>query len=212
MRPSSGRSSTRKAGAEYEEAESLRLYAGSGLYGPAPVDDVIRRCEEIMAVAKGNPTAEAGAIRSLGALKAMQGQIDEGRRLIRRSMEVMEENGLKMRATFTSEAAGFIETLAGNHADAERLLRAAHDEVARIGDLGYQATAAALVAQAICAQGGSMRRRPSSYRSGDRSRGRSRDPGHPAERRGEDPRVTRRRCSPPTSRGRRWSWPIGPMT
>jgi predicted ATPase/class 3 adenylate cyclase len=143
----------RKAGAEYEESESLRLYAGSGLYGPAPVSDVIRRCEEIIALAKGNPTAEAGALRSLGALKAMQGHIDEGRELVRSSSEVLEEHGLKMRATFVSEAAGFVETLAGDHAAAERALRVGHDEVARIGDLGYQSTAAALLAQAICAQG-----------------------------------------------------------
>jgi predicted ATPase/class 3 adenylate cyclase len=143
----------RKAGAEYEEAESLRLYAGSGLYGPAPVDAVVRRCEKIMEVAKGNPAAEAGAIRSLGVLHAMQGRIDEGRELVRESARILEDHGLKMRATFVSEAAGFIETLAGEHAEAERVLRAGHDEVTRLGDLGYQSTVAALVAHAICAQG-----------------------------------------------------------
>ena len=42
----------RKAGAEYEEAENLRLYAGSGLYGPASADEVMRRCQQIMEVAK----------------------------------------------------------------------------------------------------------------------------------------------------------------
>ncbi|MGH7541184.1 MAG: tetratricopeptide repeat protein, partial [Gemmatimonadota bacterium] len=143
----------RKAGAEYEEAESLRLYAGSGLYGPAPVADVVRRCEKIMEVAKGNPMAEAGAIRSLGVLNAMQGRIDEGRTLVRRSAEILEDHGLKMRATFVSEAAGFVETLAGDHAAAERALRTGHEEASRLGDLGYQSTAAALVAHAICAQG-----------------------------------------------------------
>ena len=44
----------RKAGAEYEAAESLRLYAASGLYGPAPVDEVMGRCQKIMEVARGN--------------------------------------------------------------------------------------------------------------------------------------------------------------
>ena len=143
----------RKAGAEYEEAESLRLYAGSGLYGPAPADEVMRRCERIREMARGNPTAEAGAIRSMGVLKAMRGQIDAGRELVRTSAQLLEDHGLKMRATFVSEAMGFIETLAGDHAAAERALRAAHDEVSRLGELGYQSTAAALLAHTICAQG-----------------------------------------------------------
>jgi class 3 adenylate cyclase/tetratricopeptide (TPR) repeat protein len=142
----------RKAGAEYEEAESLRLYAGSGLYGPAPADEVMKRCEQIMEVARGNPMAEAGAIRSMGVLNAMRGRIDQGRELVRESAQVLEDNGLTLRATFVSEAIGFIETLAGDHAAAERALRAAHDEVSRLGELGYQATAAALLAHAICAQ------------------------------------------------------------
>jgi predicted ATPase/class 3 adenylate cyclase len=143
----------RKAGAEYEEAESLRMYAGTGLFGPASVTDVMSRCEKIIEVAKGNPTAEAGAIRSMAALNAMQGRIDEGRRLVRRSLEILEDHGLRMRASFASEAAGFIETLAGEPAAAERALRAGYDEVGRLGDLGYQSTAAALLAHAICAQG-----------------------------------------------------------
>ena len=143
----------RKAGAEYEEAESLRMYAGTGLFGPAPVADVMTRCEKIMELAKGNPTAEAGAFRSMAALNAMQGRIDEARRLVRKSLKILEDHGLRMRASFASEAEGFIETLAGDPAAAERALRAGYDEVARLGDLGYQATAAALLAHAICAQG-----------------------------------------------------------
>jgi len=106
-----------------------------------------------METAKGNPTAEAGAIRSMGALNAMQGRFDEGRRLVRRSVETLEDHGLKMRATFTSEAEAFIESLAGDPAAAERALRAGYDEISRLGELGYQSTAAALLAHAICAQG-----------------------------------------------------------
>ena len=143
----------RKAGAEYEEAEAFACTRAQACYGPAPVTEVMSRCEKIMELAKGNPTAEAGAIRSMGALNAMQGRIDEGRELVRRAPEILEDHGLKMRATFVSEAVAFIETLAGDPAAAERALRAAYDDVDRLGDLGYQATAAALLAHAICAQG-----------------------------------------------------------
>ena len=51
----------RKAGAEYEAAESLRLYAGSGLYGPAPVDEVMSRCQKIMEGAKGESDGGSGS-------------------------------------------------------------------------------------------------------------------------------------------------------
>jgi tetratricopeptide (TPR) repeat protein len=142
----------RNAGAEYEEAESLRLYAGSGLYGPASADEVMKRCQQIFDLARGNPTAEAGAIRSMGVSNAMRGRIEEGRALVRQSAELLTEHGLRLRATFVSEATAFIETLAEDHAAAERALRAAHDEVSRLGELGFQATAAALLAHAICAQ------------------------------------------------------------
>ena len=78
---------------------------GSGLYGPAPVAEVVKRCDRIIELAKGNPTAEAGAIRSLGVLNAMQGRIDEGRELVRESARILEDLGQKMRAAFVSEAA-----------------------------------------------------------------------------------------------------------
>jgi class 3 adenylate cyclase/tetratricopeptide (TPR) repeat protein len=142
----------RRAGASWEEAECLRQYAGSGLYGPAPVGEVVKRCDRIMELAKGNPTAEAGAIRSLGVLNAMQGRIVEGRELVRESARILEDLGQKMRAVFVSEAAAFIEMLAGDHAAAERVLRVGYEETSEL-DLGYQSTAAALVAHPICAQG-----------------------------------------------------------
>jgi class 3 adenylate cyclase/tetratricopeptide (TPR) repeat protein len=145
-------SHARRAGARWEEAECLRQYAGSGLYGPAPVAEVVKRCDRIIELAKGNPTAEAGAIRSLGVLNAMQGRIVEGRELVRESARILEDLGQKMRAVFVSEAAAFIEMLAGDHAAAERVLRVGYEETSEL-DLGYQSTAAALVAHPICAQG-----------------------------------------------------------
>src|SRR5439155_891467 len=63
----------RKAGAGWEEAESLGLYTGSGVFGPAPVPEVIERSERILREAKGNRLVEARAFRSLAALRAMEG-------------------------------------------------------------------------------------------------------------------------------------------
>jgi len=143
----------RKAGAVWEEAESLRQYAGSGLYGPATVPEVVARCERIIAESKGSRMAESGALRSLGALRAMEGRFDEGRELVRRSEAILEDLGLKLRAAFTSEAAGFIEQLAGDHASAERVLREGYERLEELGERGFLSTVAAALAHPLCAQG-----------------------------------------------------------
>jgi class 3 adenylate cyclase/tetratricopeptide (TPR) repeat protein len=143
----------RRAGNAWEEAEALRQYAGSGLYGPAPVADVVRRCDEIIAATKGNRSAEAGALRSLGAVRAMQGRFEEGRALVRRSKDLLLDLGLRLRAGFTSEAAGFLEMLAGDPAAAERELREGYEEIERLGERGYLSTVAATLAHVVWAQG-----------------------------------------------------------
>jgi ATP/maltotriose-dependent transcriptional regulator MalT len=89
----------------------------------------------------------------MGAAKAMQGRIDEGRKLVRQCSHVLEDLGLKLRAAFASEAAGFVETLAGNHAAAEREFRAGYETIDRLGERGYLSTVSAFLAHSICAQG-----------------------------------------------------------
>ncbi|MDP9331420.1 MAG: AAA family ATPase [Actinomycetota bacterium] len=142
----------RKAGAGWEEAASLRQYTGSALYGPTPVPEVIRRCDWVTE-ASDNRSAEAGALRTRGVAYAMQGRFDEGRALVSQSAEILEDLGLKLRAAFVSDAAGFVETLAGDHAAAERALRAGYDTIDELGERAYLSTVSALLAHAICEQG-----------------------------------------------------------
>ncbi len=143
----------RRSGAHWEEAESLRSYAGSGLYGPTPILDVVSRCGWIAAESAGDRAVEAGILRTLGAAQAMQGRIDEGRELVRRARQILEDLGLPLRAAFVSEAAGLVETLAGDDAAAERELRAGYEKIGQLGERGFLSTVAALLAHAIVAQG-----------------------------------------------------------
>jgi class 3 adenylate cyclase/tetratricopeptide (TPR) repeat protein len=142
----------RKAGASWEEAASLRQYMGSALYGPTPVSEVIRRCEGVTE-ASDSRSAEAGALRTRGVAYAMQGRFDEGRALVSQSAQILEDLGLKLRAAFVSDAAGFVETLAQDHAAAERALRAGYDTIDELGERAYLSTVSALLAHAICEQG-----------------------------------------------------------
>ena len=143
----------RKAGAVREETECLGQLAGSGLYGPAPVAEVVRRCEEIRATSRGRPAAEARALRTLAACVAMEGRFDEGRELANRSFEMLSELGLRLRASFATEAAAFVEVLAGDYAAAERALRLGFAITEEVGERGYNATVTALLSQAVFAQG-----------------------------------------------------------
>jgi class 3 adenylate cyclase/tetratricopeptide (TPR) repeat protein len=143
-----------RAGAAWEEAESQGQRLGAGLYGPTPVADVVRRCEEILTSEPGNRTVQgARALRTLGALRAMQGRFDEAREHLARSREILDDLGLKLRAAFGSEAAGFLEMLAGDPAAAERELRSGYEALERLGERGSASTVAALLAHAVAAQG-----------------------------------------------------------
>jgi class 3 adenylate cyclase/tetratricopeptide (TPR) repeat protein len=141
-----------KAGASAEQAASLRQYAGSALYGPTPVPQVIERCDWIER-ASDNRAAEAGALRTRGVAYAMLGRFDEGRELVARSARVLDDLGLRLRAAFVSDAAGYVETLAGDPAAAERALRAGYDTIEELGERAYLSTVSALLAHAIRAQG-----------------------------------------------------------
>jgi tetratricopeptide (TPR) repeat protein len=143
----------RLAGAIREEAECLGQLAGAGLYGPAPVSEVVLRCGEIRATSRGRPQAEARALRTLAACLAMEGRFDEARDLAERSYEMLNELGLRLRAAFATEAAAFVETLAGDHEAAERALRLGYEITDQVGERGYHAAATALLSQAVLAQG-----------------------------------------------------------
>ena len=66
---------------------------------------------------------------------------------------MLNELGLHLRAAFTSEAAGFVEMLAGDAAAAEAEFRGGFEAAEELGELGYRATAAGLLSQAVFAQG-----------------------------------------------------------
>jgi len=142
----------RRAGAAREESECLGQLVGCGVNGPTPVDEVIVLAEDVLARSAG-PVAEARAYRGLGACRAMQGRFDEARDLVRRSRRMLNELGLHLRAAFTSEAAGFVEMLAGDAAAAEAEFRSGMESAEEFGELGYRATAAGLLSQAVFAQG-----------------------------------------------------------
>jgi tetratricopeptide (TPR) repeat protein len=140
----------RRAGAEREEADALGRYTGSGAYGPAPVEEIERRCD---GSCRTTGLLEAPALRALAWVRGMQGRLDEARDLVRRARAIFDDLGLRLRSTFVSETAGAIEMLAGDAAEAEREWRAGFDAAVEMGEQGFQSTVAALLAHALVEQG-----------------------------------------------------------
>ncbi|HEX7083840.1 MAG TPA: BTAD domain-containing putative transcriptional regulator [Gaiellaceae bacterium] len=122
-------------------------------YGPLPVDDGIRRCEQVLAEARDRPGLEAAALQSLAVLRAMRGEVDEARTLVASSRAIRREIGQRIGAAASSIDAGIVELLAGDYAGAEDVLREGHDELERLGEQGYHSTVLSLLAEAVGAQG-----------------------------------------------------------
>lgn len=146
-------SHARRAGDPREEAECLGRYVGSGAYGPAHVSEVERRCRELLASSGGIAGGEAPALRALSAVRAMEGRFEEARDLADKARATLEEYGFRLRASWVSETSGTVERLAGDPVAAERALREGFDAAAELGEQGFQATVAALLASALVEQG-----------------------------------------------------------
>jgi tetratricopeptide (TPR) repeat protein len=142
----------RRAGAGWEEAEVLGQYTGSGVYGPATVDEVVERCERARAQAAGNRLVEARALRSLAAVHAMQGDIDGALVEARDATAILEDLGMWLRAAFVSETTAFVHDLAGDAAAAERALLEGYTVIDKLGEQGFLSTVAALLAHRILDQ------------------------------------------------------------
>jgi class 3 adenylate cyclase/tetratricopeptide (TPR) repeat protein len=128
----------------------IGLLAGALLYGPTPVPEAIRRCEELSESVRGDVEVRAGIASTLAGLHAMLGQFDEARTLSEEARAIYEELGLRyIRAGVHSFAAGSIELLAGDPAGAVREMRSGYDELERMGERGTRSTLAAFLAQAL---------------------------------------------------------------
>jgi class 3 adenylate cyclase/tetratricopeptide (TPR) repeat protein len=143
----------RRAGDRREEATIVGNLALSLLYGPMPVPDAIRRCEQLLAEAEGYRSQVAGVAGALAALYAMQGEFDRARELWARSQAIYEELALRFRRALRSLIPAGIEMLAGDAEAAVRMLRWGYDALEEMGAKGARSTLAAYLADALCALG-----------------------------------------------------------
>ena len=127
----------RRAGHRREELRALGAIAMSMKWGPTPVAEGLRRCDELVERAGGAQLVQAFADRNKGVLYSMTGELELGRAHIARAVEIYEELGLAVSAIGTAVEFEPVDRQAGRLDVAEELLRSAYVRMREIGDLGY---------------------------------------------------------------------------
>jgi DNA-binding SARP family transcriptional activator len=141
----------RRAGDERELFEILCWRASAAVWGPTPVAEAIGRCRKLRDQVRASPVAVAVMLHPLGLLHALRGDFDQARRLIREGNEILDGLGRLQSAVSHHEA--LVEMLAGQPATAEARLRVGYAKLEEMGEGTLLATTAAMLAQAIHAQG-----------------------------------------------------------
>jgi tetratricopeptide (TPR) repeat protein len=141
----------RRSGDERELFDIVMRRASAAVFGPTPVDEAIRRCDEIRELVRGGPVALAATMHALASLHAMSGAFEHARGLLREANEMQRKLGDVGSSVSHHEA--LVELLAGQPALAEERLRGDLEKLERIGDGGMLATTTAMLAQAVYAQG-----------------------------------------------------------
>jgi DNA-binding SARP family transcriptional activator len=143
----------RRAGDERGQAQALHLLVGADLFGPTPVREALARCEEVMAALPAQRRVAASALRAMAGLTAMDGEFGLSLELLGRDRAILDDLGLRVAAAGASEIAGLVHMLAGDPETAEQELRRGYDSFERMGERANLSTLAAMLAQALYAQG-----------------------------------------------------------
>jgi DNA-binding SARP family transcriptional activator len=121
----------RAVGTSWPTGMILAVEGESLFLGPMPVEDAIRRCDEILDSVEWGPPGPVGVYCSLGMLHAMRGEFVPARAYVRRAAVACEEYGLlTLRAGWVTHIAAAVEELAGELVVAEELLRQGYGELA----------------------------------------------------------------------------------
>src|SRR5215216_6345389 len=138
-----------------ERAEAANLYAlvQAAYWGPTPVAEGIRRCQEIRDRAEGSYRVELAALHTLAALHAMAGRFDQARELGDEAVQIAGKLGPNRFAALCSQFLGQVELLAGDPAAAARWLRWGAGILERMGERGLRSELTANLARALAAAG-----------------------------------------------------------
>jgi class 3 adenylate cyclase/tetratricopeptide (TPR) repeat protein len=123
----------RRAGSHWEETAIVLDLSIDLYFGPTPVAEAIQLCNDLLSSAPDDRAIEMPVAHALAHMHARLGDFQLARSLAARCVEIATESGNRNMATTLKEVAADVETLAGNHDAAERLLAEARDWFVAMG-------------------------------------------------------------------------------
>ena len=120
---------------------------------PGPVDEAIKRAEQLLVAFPGDPWAETVIRQPLSGLYALAGRFADARAAIGRAQSVQSASGANIDRAVSALYAGDIEMLAGDAAAAEREMTRGCDMLRAMGERGFLSSALSELAEAVYAQG-----------------------------------------------------------
>ena len=142
----------RRAKDQWQLTEILGWLASAALWGPTPAAEGIERCKDYLDEIGNHHRGQAAILLHMAGLYAMQDMVEIAYATLNRAKSHLDALGPTMAAAVTQPAA-FIAMLGGDPATAETYLRLEYESLSQMGDKGFLATTAALLARAIAAQG-----------------------------------------------------------
>jgi class 3 adenylate cyclase/tetratricopeptide (TPR) repeat protein len=143
----------RLVGAAREEHMALGSLLMSLRLGPVPVEEGLRRGEQLLQQASGDRFAEVTVRPTVAVLQAMRGRFREARDLIAEVRAFLEELGLDWTVPLIRWESAVIEQLAGDWPAAERELQVVYETHKQRGDQGHLASSAVQLAELLVEQG-----------------------------------------------------------
>jgi predicted ATPase/class 3 adenylate cyclase/tetratricopeptide (TPR) repeat protein len=143
----------RRANNPAETAESVWGLMLTAYCGPLPVASAIARADELLRIVVEEPAAQAFCLSARGALLAMAGDVDAGRRSLAEGTTLFERLKLNVSSANNAQLSFVIEMLAGDPSAAAEALRASFARLTQMGEKGFSATIAGYLAHALHAVG-----------------------------------------------------------
>jgi class 3 adenylate cyclase/tetratricopeptide (TPR) repeat protein len=139
----------RDAGDRPSALQAMLFLTASSALGSIPVDEALVMTQRRFRTLAQGPVEDAAVDDIEGLLLAMRGEFEGGRRLIRKARATFYEFGLQLIAVATARDEALVEHYVGDIPAAERLLRAACDELRSVGETGLLSTEVGELAEAL---------------------------------------------------------------
>ncbi|MFN2469934.1 MAG: protein kinase [Gaiellaceae bacterium] len=143
----------RRAGGARQLGPVLSYLANALFWGPTPAATGVERCQQLLKEARGHVVAEAFVRSYLAGFEAMLGRYSQARAIIAEARSSLEDIGYTSGLAAQTLLSGSVELLAGEAASAEAEFRRGFDLMEEMGEAGILSSLAALLAEALHAQG-----------------------------------------------------------